>query len=409
MSIRIALSAFACDPSKGSEPANGWNFGMGLAQKGFEVHCFTRQIGKEAIEKTEKPTNLHFHYVVLPLKLEALYSRGRAFIYLYYLLWQWKAATLAKKHHRKTPFNLVHHITWGSLQLGSFMYKLGIPFFFGPAGGGQHSLPAYKDYFKQYWDVELKREKISRLLLKYNPAFRQMARQATTILVSNPDTSRLAQAGGAKKIMDMLDASIPESFLPPTLPQRDSNPGQIRLLWVGRMMARKGILLVLDTMKELKNETGISLTVVGDGDEMRNYFLEAISAYQLQSSVNWVGTVPFEQVRSYYASHDVFFFTSLRDSGAVQLLEAMAFGLPVVTLNLHGQAAIVNDATGIKVSVENPARSIEELKAAILLLRDQPDLRLRKSKAAFDFARTQTWPNKIDRMIETCYQLPGSL
>ena len=405
MSVRIALSAFACDPSKGSEPANGWNFGVGLAQKGFEVHCFTRKIGKEDIEKTAKPENLHFHYVVLPLKLEGLYTRGRAFMYLYYLLWQWKAAGIAKAQHRKTPFNLVHHITWGSLQLGSFMYKLRIPFFFGPAGGGQHSLPAFKDYFKQYWEVELKREKISRLLQRYNPAFKNMARQASTILVSNPDTARLAKATGAVNVMDMLDASIPESFLPPELPQRESNPRQIKLLWVGRMMARKGILLVLDTMKALKNETGISLTVVGDGVEMRDYFQETIRTYQLESTVNWVGTVPFEQVRSFYASHDVFFFTSLRDSGAVQLLEAMAFGLPVVTLNLHGQAAIVNDETGIKASAENPARSIEELRAAIILLRDNPALRLQKSRAAFEFAKSQTWPNKIDRLIKTCYVL----
>jgi hypothetical protein len=125
---KLLLSSFACDPSKGSEPGYGWNWSIGLAKKGWEVHCLTRAIGKIEIEKMDRPPNLHFHYVELPFYLEKLYKFSTAGMYLYYILWQWLAYKKADKLSRFNDFKIVHHVTWGSFQMGSFMYKLNIPF-----------------------------------------------------------------------------------------------------------------------------------------------------------------------------------------------------------------------------------------------------------------------------------------
>src|SRR5258705_7949801 len=159
--MKILLSAFACDPSKGSEPNHGWNWAIGLAEKSFEVHCFTREEGRPAIESHKIPANLHFHYLALPLCLEKLYYSSTAGMYLYYLLWQWAFASKAKKLHRKVQFSIAHHVTWGSTQMGSFLYKIGIPYIFGPAGGGQKAPVNFKKYFLHHWAREEKREKIA--------------------------------------------------------------------------------------------------------------------------------------------------------------------------------------------------------------------------------------------------------
>ncbi len=401
---KVLLSAFACDPTKGSEPGYGWNWAIGLVREGYEVHCITRYVSKNNIESKPHPPNLHFHYVNLPLGLEKLYGASQATMYIYYILWQRWAYKRASVLHKSQKFDVVHHITWGSLQLGSFLYKLGVPFIFGPVGGGQIAPPAFKAYFKQHWAAEEKRENISRLLLKYNPGCKSMFSKAYRILAANDDTFEMAKANGAKNLSHELDVSIPDSFFPEKREVKRIKNGRLQLLWVGRFLPRKGVLLLLDVMNELKDYPAITLTVVGDG-EMRNDFLERIKELGLSSTVTSVGKVPYDAVRGYYASHDAFFYTSLRDSGSSQLVEAMAFGMPSITLNLHGQALIVDDSRGIKAPCSSPKETILVLKEAILKLYNNPELVETMSRAAYDFAESQKWEKKINKIVNQYY--PG--
>ena len=399
---RLLLSAFACDPTKGSEPGYGWNWAVGLAGEGYEVHCMTREVAKETIEKTGKLQNVQFYYVTLPFGLERLYFASQPTMYLYYILWQWKAYKTALRLHKQTPFDLAHHVTWGSLQLGSFIYKLGIPFVFGPAGGGQKAPEAFKSYFGKYWRAEQKREAVTKWMLKFNPACRQMLKKANMLLVANKETFTMAKANGALHTSMVLDVALPESFYPRQQIVKNPSNNQLQLLWTGRFLPRKGILLLLDVMKELKAYPGITLTVVGDG-EMKEAFLSKLSEYALDKTVTWKGKVSYREIRDYYANHDVFFYTSLRDSGSLQLVEAMAFGLPVVCLHLHGQAIIVDDTTGIRCKCDTPETAIENLKQAIIYLYNHPDQVRKMSEAAYNFAVKLKWQYKIGAIVDQYY------
>ncbi len=399
---RLLLSAFACDPTKGSEPGYGWNWAVGLAGEGYEVHCITRDVARAIIEKTGKPHNVHFHYVTLPFGLERLYFASQSTMYLYYILWQWKAYRTALSLHKQTPFDLAHHVTWGSLQLGSFLYKLGIPFIFGPAGGGQKAPEAFKDYFGGHWHAEQKREAVSRWMLRFNPACREVLKKADRVLVANDETFAMAKANGALNASMVLDVALPESFYPRHQIVKTPSNNRLRLLWTGRFLPRKGILLLLEVMKELKEYPGITLTVVGDG-EMRDAFLTKLREYKLDKTVDWKGRVSYEAIRDHYAAHDVFFYTSLRDSGSLQLVEAMAFGLPVVCLRLHGQAIIVDDTTGIRCNCDTPEMAIENLKKAIIYLYNHPDKVKNMSEAAYNFAARQQWQHKIGTIVDQYY------
>ena len=66
--LKIFISAYACEPGKGSEPGIGWNVVNELA-KYNEVHVLTRSNNRESIEsalaeKTEATPV--FHYYDLP-------------------------------------------------------------------------------------------------------------------------------------------------------------------------------------------------------------------------------------------------------------------------------------------------------------------------------------------------------
>ncbi|MGF7039435.1 glycosyltransferase family 4 protein [Mucilaginibacter lappiensis] len=399
---KILLSAFACEPDKGSEQGNGWNWAKGLAEKGYEVHCLTRSVNRPSIETHPVIENLHFHYITMPLGTEVLYLMTQASIYLHYMLWQYLAFRKGKSLHKEMKFKLAHHVTWGSLQMGSFMYRLNIPFIFGPAGGGQKAPETFKRYFLDHWASELKREKVSNWMIKYNPACRKMLQKAAVVLVSNQDTLAMAKKIGAKNCQLSLDMALPESFFPREFKLKQPVNGLLKLLWVGRFMPRKGMLLILDVMQQLKHIPEITLTIVGYG-EMEAVIAGKIKEYGLENTVKMVGAVPYEQVRLFYDMHDVFFFTSLRDSGPAQLLEAQSFGMPIVTLDLHGQSQVVSDKTGIRCNASSPEAAIPELKDAIVHLYRHPHIVSEMSIEAMKFARKQTMAEKISHIVTDYY------
>ena len=81
----------------------------------------------------------------------------------------------------------------------------------------------------------------------------------------------------------------------------------------------------------------------------------------------------------------------------------MSFGVPMVTLNLHGQAMIVNDEIGISCPCDMPKTAINELTHAIACLFNNPDEVSKMNDATCNFAKEQTWEKKIKRVISDFY------
>ena len=397
---KILLSAYQCDPTHGSESANGYNWAAGLRREGYRVTCITRMYtsdeGKKKIEENHgDDKDFRIVYVQTPLRLQ-----NTKLTYLKYIVWQWAAYRKAKQLHFKEKFDLVHHVVWGNFYLGSFMYKLKIPFIFGPVGGGQVAPVAFKRYFGKKWYMEIVRDVIAKTLIKFNPAAYNTIKYANNLIASNLETKeKILKYGGSKCALE-FDVKLPQSFFPIELSEKGSSK-ELKLLWVGRLLPRKGVLLVIEAMAQLKEYSDITLTIVGDG-EMRKYLEDDIKKYNLKN-VKLIGRIPYEKVSEEYSNHDVFFFTSLRDSNGMQVLEAMAFGLPVVTLQLHGQDLLVNEAVGIKASVNNPEQTVIELANAILLLHNDRKLLGRMSKAAFNFAKVHTWEKQVKLFVEKYY------
>ncbi len=401
---RVLISAFTCQPNKGSEYSNGWNWPLRLAQNGFEVHCLTWKRNQPFIKAVEVPENLHFHFIELPFRLKVLYGLSQPTMYLYYILWQRLAYNVAKKLHKQKKFDVVHHVSWGSIQMGSFLYKLDAPFIFGPAGGGQKAPIAFKQYFLNAWASEIKRERVTDWFIANNPACKKMLRNAHAVIAANNETLELVKSIGSKNCSIAFDHAITDEYFPANFLPKVPEKGKLKLIWVGRFMPRKALLLSLEVMQRLKAYPNITLTVLGDG-EMKNEVLNKIKEYGLEETVTLTGMIPFENVKDYYASHDVFFFNSLRDSGPSQLIDAMAYGLPVVTINLHGQGAIVNDETGIKCKCDTPEMAIEELEKAIIYLYNNPKRVTEMSSAAYQFAKKQTWTSRLETLVAKYYPL----
>lgn len=402
----ILLSAYACLPNHGSEEGNGWYYATLLSQRGYRVHCLTRADFRSRIEPAlagGQYPNLTVHYVAVPDWLQRAYGNLPG-LYAHYLWWQWKAAELARQLDQELDFDLVHHVTYSSLQLGSFMYRLGKPFIFGPVGGGQRVPRAFRRYLGGYWPQEVFRDGVSWLLQRFNPGCYRTLREADRVLISNADTMRLARRlRPDKPIERVLDAGVGADFLPDVPVQRTGQPRELRLLWVGRLLPRKALELTIHAFSRVRADLPIRLTIVGGSGKIAPQVPQYIERYGVADRVEWVGQVPFDQVRRYYEQADVFFFTSLRDSCPMQLMEAMAYSLPIVTLDLHGQAELINGDNGLKVPVYSPRQVVEDLADAIEWLYANPDARHRLGQQAFDWVKTQAWETKINLFADRLY------
>lgn len=403
---KVLLSAYACIPNMGSEEATGWMYASTLSQENMDVHCLTQLKGKAAIDTaiaSGQYPNLTVHYVTIPDWVEQSYGRGLVGMYFHYLYWQWAASQVARQLDRRISFDLVHHITYGSIQLGSFMYRLKKPFIFGPVSGGQQSPDAMKQYFGAFWRREQMRSWVGTMLERVNPAFVRTIKQADRVIVTNTDTYKLAERYRKTGSIDkVLDGGIGQSFLPEG-PISHEPGSELNALWIGRMLPRKALELTIHALSKVDPSVPIKLTIVGGKGDMVDLVPAYIETYGVQDRINWVGHVSHNEVKQYLRQADVFFLTSLRDSGPHQLLEAMAYSLPVVTLNLHGQGEIVSDETGIRVPVTDPERVTTELAAALTWMWHHPTERQRMGQAAYNFALTQLWDNKVKLFSESWY------
>ena len=257
--MHVLLSSYACAPHAGSEPGTGWNWIIYTAARGHQVTVLTTEESRkcilEELEVRPLPT-VSFHFVKVPSK------RLREATGLHYSIWQWMALREARKIEAKHPFDIIHHISYGSIHVPSQLWRLGPPVVFGPAGGGQ-TAPAS---MLQYFYSSISQEKLRTLLTKiirHSPFHRKSISKMGAVLAANTDTLRLVGAMGRKDAELMFDTGVPEHPLIPTRRVFHSPSEPLRILWVGRMLPRKALGLSLDIFAKVV--VSATLTIVGDG------------------------------------------------------------------------------------------------------------------------------------------------
>jgi glycosyltransferase involved in cell wall biosynthesis len=159
--------------------------------------------------------------------------------------------------------------------------------------------------------------------------------------------------------------------------------------------------LVFQAMQRIKT-IPCSLTIVGGGSSLPEW-KEMVMKAGMTSCVTFTGPVKRDALQKYYANADAFVFPALRDSGGSGLLEAMSLGLPSVCCNWGGPAEMVDDESGIRVSVETPDAAIQGFAAAFERLYKETEWRARLGANAFKRAQELfSWDQKR-RLLEATY------
>ena len=236
------------------------------------------------------------------------------------------------------------------------------------------------------------------------PIFRNAAQ---TTVISTPLVARAERLGVPRADITVIpmpvDAAVATELERPfTLRASDDT-----LLFVGRLVERKGAAYVIRAVAEMA-EAGrnVRLAIVGDGPE-RSALTALAASLAIGDRVEFTGALSPADVRDRYRAGGVFVMPAITDWKGEQegfgmvLVEAMAFGLPVVATRSGGIPDIVrDDENGILV----PERDVGALTRGITRLLDDPALRVRLAEAARDDVRHRFAPARIASAFDTVYR-----
>jgi glycosyltransferase involved in cell wall biosynthesis len=397
--MKVFLSAYACEPGKGSEPGVGWRWAGGLAER-VELLVLTRESNRTVIEQAVSALpvdaalrSARFHYHDLSGFWLWAKRRGLLPTMAYYALWQWSISR--KFAHVAETADVVHHLTFCTLLCPGFWHLKHAAFVLGPVGAPQVN-PYYLPLFgAKAWQQRLRGWILERFLDL--PWLRRLLRDASAVVPANTETRELLVSRGIPAKNVLLDTGAPSVI---RSLNHSVSQGTFRLIYAGQLERRKGLELSLRALTRVANSgtNDCHFDILGEGPDLVR--LRTLTAeLGIGDKVKFHGALPQTEVMRRFQNADAFLFTSVRDTSGGVNLEAMAHGLPIICIAHQGVADITDSTCAERIEPGPIPDTIEKIAVAIIRLANDPQRRITMGACAAKRAELHfSWDEKFDRM-----------
>jgi len=401
--LKVLISAHELSPDQGSECAVGWNLVTRIARY-HDVTVlyaagsqFSPNAYESAVNKyyTENHNEFDIKFIAVPQPKTTLFmaavnkrisrngsSIGISFLYFWgYHFWQKSAYKVAKRLvstdnylSLRKPFDLIHHLTSVTFREPGYLWKLPIPFIWGPTGGTT-TIPVrfYTHIGIRAAIHEAFRAITNKLTFRLSPVVHRAIKKSSLIYSFSDNDKTLLEKHGAKKVNLMLDVGCEA---PRTDNRQPTTDNLLHILWCGRLVSSKALDILLKALSsdpELMHR--IKLTIVGDGPLRPKYeklvkkILQPTSEPQPTTDnrqpITFTGWLPREEVFAHMRASDVLVHTSYREAASSVIPEALSCGLPVICHDISGMRIAVTDQCGIKVPLVSYKQSIIGFREAL--------------------------------------------
>jgi len=416
--LRVLISAHEFSPARGSECAVGWNIvtrmaayhdvtvlcaaGPALQGESYREEVagyfsrFSEVAGLRIVFVAQPPAALR--YARLNRMLMKL-TRGIGWQPLYYLgLDHWhKVAYQRAGDLGLENFDVMHQLTPISFLKPGYLWKSGLPFFWGPLGG-MYRVPwafarsggAGSLLFETVRSCNIAwRTRVSRQL-------KSAARAAQRVWTITGDEARVINALALGRAFPMIDTSpLPQSG---ALVRRYDGRRPLKLCWSGRHEARKALPLLLEAVASLPGKDRLELHILGEGPETQRW--QALAGKLSLSNIIWHGQIPYHEAPGIMAAADVLVHSSFREAASMVILEALGWGMPVICHDACGMALAVDASCGIKIPFANPDSSVRGFREALGELLRNPEKVEQLSEGALRRATLLSWDAKVREMAQ---------
>lgn len=409
--LKVLVCAYACSPFKGSEPGMGWQFVREIAKRHdvwviTEEEKFRDDVMRGLNEHPELAASCHFHFVKK--------RRGRLLrklwppsYYWFYRRWHHDAYVLASRLHEEIGFDLVHQLNMVGFREPGYMWRLPVPFVWGPVGGMMQLPAAYLPMLgvrgALYYGA---RNLINWFQQRYCMRCRVAAKRAGVGLVSATEEMRKKMHAfwgtDSTVIAEVGQADMPRDASPSV--REDEDP--LRIAWAGLHIPRKGLPMLLNALAHCADRQNFRLDILGEGPET-NRWRRLSDDLDVEPLCTWHGWQERSAALDVIARSHVFVITSVLDLTSTVTLEALSLGVPVICLDLFGFGDVVTSECGVKLAVTNPEKTALDMADALMALFSNEARRRELSAGAIRRAADYAWPRKGDALNQVYERVLG--
>ncbi len=306
-------------------------------------------------------------------------------------MWQRKVYRFSRKLVQREKIDISHNLTSVTFREPGYLWKLNIPFVWGPTGGFSPKLPPWSflvksgkkhillEWFKYVSDI---------LSVNISIKIKKALNKALLIYLFNREDRYFFQSRGSNiTIKTLLDTgSVPTT----AGTCRIDALGGLKIVWCGNLIWRKAPDLFLRVLASLGQWNAmISVQIIGDGP-MRQELIQYAHELCL-NNIEWIPHVDHEEVFQYMRNSDIFVHTSYREATSSVIPEALSVGLPVICHDVYGMAIAIDKTCGIKIPLHTFDSSLAGFRDAILFLLKNRDVLTSLKKGALKRAQVLSW------------------
>ena len=345
--MRILYVALSCGPNFGSEDAIGWHLPIAVVRAGHDVTVLTREDKREEIQTfiESHPAQIYPRFVYAPLGKFAGFCKGPLYS-VRAILWCRSIRPLLERICAEAPFDIIHQITPVEFRALADYSGLNARTVVGPVGGGEYAPRQYRRYLKGEWHVEFFRRVLNEVCVRCS-SFKKRVKAIDFIYFANRETERFFEdhSVGVKSFGLKTEIGIDGEAEEPV--PNSIEPGELRILFVGRLVPRKGVELLLEACAKA-GAAGLNfhLKICGDGKSRAGQELLSKNL-GISDHVEFEGRVNRDQLAEFYRWANIVAMPSLRETGGTVIAEAISHHRPLICADSFGASLVLDPKTAI--------------------------------------------------------------
>lgn len=397
--LKVLISAYACSPIRGSEPGMGWGFVEAISKYHdlwviTEEEKFRSEIEQELSRRPQLNDRIKFFYLKKN-RHRTLRKIWPPSYYWFYKAWQKRAYALAYELCKEVPFDLVHQLNMAGFREPGYLWKLDLPFVWGPIGGLENTpwrlLPALGPRGCVYYACRNVLNSLHRrCLVRCRKAFAKAAVPGGIIAATKGIQAEIQRVYGHESRVICEVGLYPQVRASYTERQSDD---ALKIAWSGTHTSGKALPLLLQATALLPRRIDWQLHILGHGPCTAEW-KRLVDRLRVGQRCTWYGWLPKKDALEVMRSMHIFVITSVKDLTSTVSIEALSQGLPVICLDHCGFSDVVNDKCGIKIPLSNYKQVIFDIARAVEQLCNNEPYRKQLANGASHRAAEYSWDKK---------------
>lgn len=385
------IVAYACEDS-GSEPGVGyyWTKAITSICNNEKILLLTRK--NNNVKEIVDNKTLFCRGIDLPKKL--LFIKKIIGTRVYYFIWKFLVFFHLLSNYKEYKGAIIHQLTFTPMYYPPIFFILPFKFIWGPLGGGE-SFPL--SYLRAFKVVDALKE-LYRIVLRnsiyINPLFYLGCSKSIKIICSSPDSANMIPNYYKHKVVVEVMVFDKDKHL-------EARNLEKNIVIANRLIDWKMTHLFVEAFSEFiaNNPTDYKLIVIGDGP----YYSAIESFIDNQNIIHYSKFKKREDMLQLLKNASLFVSTSLHDSGAASLLEAMSYGVPFLVSKAGVHHVYLDKGIGFGFELDNFKSDKEKIKILLGKLLSDPAILVSESQKIIecykDYFSEKTKTSRIKHII----------